>query len=294
MAPPVPAPARPRRHGQPRRLLPPLLLASLAARARCAGDRPEELEEAPPPISERQLRRLHELLDADHDGLVSLAEAIEFDHAFHGATMPQDPVALMERSDPSKDGRVTLEEHLSTLVEKPRRGGGTKEQKARLQQQRDLETAKFHAADADGDGELDESELHAAHFPATNDDVMAAVVEERVRQHDADGDGALTAHELWAPAGPAAKGRAPRLTEEQRDIFHKVDSDGDGVLSPEELTILESGTFQIRNMLKEILDYADQDGDKQASVDELESAWGRIVEAGLHHPLTDWARHHEL
>merc|ERR1719330_1857674 len=65
-----------------------------------------------------------------------------------------------------------------------------------LGQWRQLQAAKFKAADVNGDGFVDMAELPALVFPKAHDHVMHVVVQDAHRQKDANNDGTVTKQEF--------------------------------------------------------------------------------------------------
>merc|ERR1719215_1661669 len=99
---------------------------------------------------------------------------------------------LLARKDTSKDGFVSLEEHLNDTVYSIRWEDAEKEKKLRI----DDETALFKAADANKDGLLDKHELVAVVFPETHEGATNAVMDQTMRNADENGDGKITMEEF--------------------------------------------------------------------------------------------------
>lgn len=268
-----------------------LVLALLAAPLR--GD--EGAEEADDQdiegesLSAEQLRRLHQLFDANKDGKVSLPEVMDFAHSVGKSIAGKDIGAILEEIDTSKDGKLTLEEHLNDIHNQA--DGGDEEEMKELEQRKTVETAKFQAADVNGDGVLDESELPALFYPETHDGVLAVTVMETMRQKDANGDGVLTPHEFWEAT---AEGDEGELSEEEQADFAKLDTNGDGALNMEELKAWESGTFHTQEALRKLFEISDKDSDLHVTADELAEAREHIAASDAQYHLIEWAEHHEL
>merc|ERR1712228_829302 len=103
--------------------------------------------------------------------------------------------AILEEIDTSKDGKLTLEEHLNDIHKQA--DGGDEEEMKELEQRKKVEGAKFRAADLNGDEVLDLSELPALFYPETQEAVLSVTVAETMRQKDVNGDGKLTPKEFF-------------------------------------------------------------------------------------------------
>merc|ERR1711879_654836 len=198
--------------------------------------------------------------------------------------------AIMEEIDTSKDGKLTLEEHLNDISNQA--DGGDEEEMKELEQRKKVETAKFKAADTNGDSVLDQSEIPALFYPETPPAVLAVTVAETLRQKDSDKDGKLTAKEFWE--ADVADGDEGELSEEENADFAKLDTDGDGMLSMDELNSWESGKFHTEEAMKKLFEIADKDNDMHVTADELAEAREVIATSDAQYHLIEWAEHHEL
>lgn len=234
------------------------------------GDHPQHL-------GDHQLRRLHLLADADRDGRVSLAEVLAFVKDSRKVAADREVLGVIGDFDTSGDGLVTLEEHL---------GNVDAEGNPELERMRQLEEAKFRAADEDGDGKLHVSELRGFLWPETHAGVHEVIVKDVMRRRDMDNDGALSMNELWEPV----EGADSAAVEAD---FAKLDADHDGKINLEELKVWESDVFQDREAFRKLFLAADKDGDMHLSADELEGH-RELMEDHPRTVLLDMAMHHEL
>mmetsp|Transcript_67941 Transcript_67941/g.192513 ORF Transcript_67941/g.192513 Transcript_67941/m.192513 type:complete len:283 (-) Transcript_67941:64-912(-) len=241
-------------------------------------------------LSGDQLRRLHSKFDANGDSKVSLHEVLQFSQGIGKAIAGKDIGAILEEIDTSKDGRLSLEEHLSDIHNQA--DGGDEEEMKELEQRKRVEAAKFQAADVNGDQVLDAKELPALFYPETHDGVLAVTVQETMRQKDANSDGVLTQMEFWE-ADPA-DGEEAELSEEEQADFAKLDLDGNGVLNFDELKSWESGRFHTEEAVKKLFEIADKDHDMHVTADELAEAKEQIAASDAQYHLIEWAEHHEL
>jgi len=240
-------------------------------------------------LSAEQLRRLHQLFDENGDGKVSMNEVMDFAHKIGKTIASKDIGSILEEIDTSKDGHLSLEEHITDIQNQA--DGGDEEEMKELQRRYEVETAKFKAADANGDGLLDKSELPSLFYPETHDAVLGVTVGETLSQKDANSDGVLTPHEFWEAS---SEGEEAELSEEEQADFAKLDTNHDGVLNHEELMAWESGKFHTHEALMKLFEIADKDSDMHVTADELAEAKEHIAESDVQYHLIEWAEHHEL
>jgi len=241
-------------------------------------------------LSDQQLRRLHQEMDSDGNGRISLQETLKYATDVGRKIAGKDVGAILDEIDTSKDGKLSLEEHMSDI--RNQADGGDEEEMKELEQRIAVEKAKFHAADSNGNNELDVQELTSLFYPETHDGVLAVTVAETLRQKDKNGDGKLTEHEFWE-AEPA-DGDDGQLTEEEHVDFAKLDHDGDKHLSLDEMRGWESGKFHTEQAMKKLFEVADTNSDMHLSVEELVAAREQIAVSDAQYHLIEWAEHHEL
>jgi len=241
-------------------------------------------------LTAEQLVGLHGKFDQDGNGKVSLHEVMKFAEVVGKAIASKDITAIMEEIDTSKDGKLTLEEHLNDLHNQA--DGGDEEEMKELEMRKKVESAKFTAADVNGDQVLDHKEVPALFYPETHEGVLLVSVAETMRQKDTNGDGKLTPMEFWE--ADASEGDDGELSEEEKEDFQKLDLNGDGTLNMDELSAWESGKFHTEQAMKKLFDIADQDNDMHLTVDELAKAREQISISDAQYHLIEWAEHHEL
>merc|ERR1719183_2527984 len=135
----------------------------------------------------------------------------------------KDIGAILEEIDTSKDGALSLEEHLADIQNQA--DGGDEEEMKELKERLAVEKEKFTAADANGDAHLNSEELTSLFYPETHPGVLGVTIAETMKQKDKDGDGKLTPHEFWE--ADVAESEDGQLTEEENADFRKLDTDGD-------------------------------------------------------------------
>jgi len=248
----------------------------------------EDIEEDA--LSADQLRRMHTKFDLNGDGKVSLSEVMSFSESVGKAIAGKDIGAILEEIDTSKDGRLSLEEHLNDIHNQA--DGGDEEEMKELANRKQVETAKFHAADSNGDNVLDHGEVASLFYPEIHEGVLSVTVQETMRQKDLNKDGKLTPREFWET--DEADGDVMDLSEEEKADFAKLDTNGDGTLDVNELKGWESGRFHTEDAMKKLFELADKDSDMHLTADELASAREQIAASDAQYHLIEWAEHHEL
>eukprot|EP00443_Scrippsiella_acuminata_P010805 CAMPEP_0115288270 /NCGR_PEP_ID=MMETSP0270-20121206/62887_1 /TAXON_ID=71861 /ORGANISM="Scrippsiella trochoidea, Strain CCMP3099" /LENGTH=276 /DNA_ID=CAMNT_0002705373 /DNA_START=70 /DNA_END=900 /DNA_ORIENTATION=- len=241
-------------------------------------------------LTAEQLVGLHKKFDQDGNGKVSLQEVMKFAEVMGKAIASKDITAILEEIDTSKDGKLTLEEHLNDIHNQA--DGGDEEEMKELEERKKVEAAKFAAADVNGDKVLDIEEIPALFYPETHEGVLSVSVAETMRQKDTNGDGKLTAKEFWE--ADAETGDEGELSEEENADFQKLDLNGDGVLNMDELSAWESGRFHTEQAMKKLFEIADQDNDMHVTADELAKAREQISISDAQYHLIEWSEHHEL
>merc|ERR1711957_803941 len=134
----------------------------------------------------------------------------------------------------------------------------------------ELETAKFRAADQDGNSLLDLEELPSLFYPETHDGVLTMTAEATLKSKDTDGDGQLTPKEFWE--GDAVDGEDLAISDEEQADFAKLDVDNSGQLNLQELKAWESGGFHTEEAMKKLFELTDKDNDMMISAEELDTA----------------------
>jgi Ca2+-binding EF-hand superfamily protein len=241
-------------------------------------------------LSAEQLRSLHAKLDSNGDGKVSLQEVLQYAQAMGKAIANKDIGSIMEELDTSKDGRLTLEEHLADVYNQA--DGGDEEEMKELEQRKQVETAKFAAADTNGDEFLDKDELAGLFYPETHEAVLSVTVAETMRQKDANNDGKLSPKEFWEAED--FEGDDGELSDEEHMDFRKLDINGDGAIDLVEMRAWDSGKFHTEEAMKKLFEIADKDHDMHVTADELADAREQIASSDAQYHLIEWAEHHEL
>jgi len=268
-----------------------LLISNILIAARCQEE-PEydDADMDEDSLTVDQLRRMHAKFDANADGKVSIDEVMAFSHNVGKDIARKDIGSILEEIDTNKDGTLSLEEHLNDIHNQA--DGGDDEEMKDLADRKGVEERKFRAADTNGDGHLDKSELPALFYPETHEGVLSVTVEETMRQKDRTGDGKLTPKEFWE--SDLLEGDDGDLSEEEKADFSRLDANGDGLIDKDELRAWESGRFHTEDAMQKLFGVADKDGDLHITADEFAEAKDIIAASDAQYHLIEWAEHHEL
>lgn len=225
-------------------------------------------------VTKEHMETLHGHLDGNKDGKVSVDEVMDFHSTAKKVMAQQEIEEVFHEIESTKDGALSLEEHMSETEEVHE--GVDKEEKDKIVAH---EKEKFAAADVNGDGQLDKTELVSLMHPDTHPEVLDLHVKEEMRKKDENGDGTISKQE-W---GEEEEAPAP---------FEEVDTNKDGSLDAEELKHFESGDFHTKDAMTKLLADADEDGDGHFSKEEL----GKVAEKLEDHPaqshVMEWVFHY--
>jgi len=240
-------------------------------------------------LTSETMRSLHSKIDADKDGKISMAEIIDFSQMMRRTIAKKDIQTVIDEMDGDKDGKLSLPELLKDMEQWGEEG---EEDKALAAKRKELETAKFRAADQDGNSLLDLEELPSLFYPETHDGVLTMTAEATLKSKDTDGNGQLTPKEFWE--GDSVDGEDLAISEEEQADFAKLDVDSSGTLNLQELKAWESGGFHTEEALKKLFELADTDSDMMVTADELDTARELIAGSDAQYHLMEWAEHAEL
>merc|ERR1711972_568892 len=166
-----------------------------------------------------QIRALYAKIDADSDGRITMPEIIVFSQIMRKTIAKKDIQSVLDEMDSDKDGKLSLEELLKDMDQW---GGESESDKAKSIERKDLESAKFKAADQDGNGFLDAEELPSLFYP-THEAVLELTAAATMKAKDKDGNGELSPKEFWE--GDAVDGEDVAVSEEEQADFNKLDTD---------------------------------------------------------------------
>eukprot|EP00747_Dinoflagellata_sp_TGD_P196984 gnl/TRDRNA2_/TRDRNA2_67796_c0_seq1.p1 gnl/TRDRNA2_/TRDRNA2_67796_c0~~gnl/TRDRNA2_/TRDRNA2_67796_c0_seq1.p1 ORF type:complete len:254 (-),score=75.92 gnl/TRDRNA2_/TRDRNA2_67796_c0_seq1:65-826(-) len=227
-------------------------------------------------VTSGQMTAMHKHFDSDGNGQASMREILQFGKETQRGMNLKNGPGIREIMDKDTDGKISLDEILNdTVWEK-----FDKDSPA-LKAQQDSERKKFNAADANGDGFLDDNEAPHFFYPSMHDEILATVVERLIDIKDKDADRELSFKEI--------KDSGMELAE-----FDLLDKDGSGRLNAKELETWESGDLRLERQLQKLFDSADEDKDSHLTAAELEKLAEQRVYTDAHPLLVKWVEHHKL
>jgi len=239
-------------------------------------------------LTQKHMRDLHPKFDANKDGKVSMSEIMDFAHETQKKVKAKEIHAIFGEIDSTKDGHLSLEEHLSEYEA---------EMEEKDPKQRELlmahEKEKFKAADTDGDDKLDKDELVAFINPELHPEVFAIHVKHTFKLQDTDGDGLISKAE-W---DVSVRREHEHHMDENLDHdgeFKELDANKDGSIDFKEMEHWESGRFHLENSMKKLFTHGDKDGDDHLTEHELAQLTDAIDDHhDAHAHLMEWIHHHE-
>jgi Ca2+-binding EF-hand superfamily protein len=252
-------------------------------------------------ISSDQIRNMHKKIDANNDGKVSMAEILDFSKSSRKAIVGKEALVVFDQMDSNKDGKISLEELIENsfgapvpdadgVPITPKPSADQDADDARIKKEKELESAKFKAADANSDGFLDKAELPAAFYPEVNDGVLVVVAAASLKGKDKDGDGELTPEEFWEHE----EGENEDVVAEQAADFAKLDTDHNGKLNLAEFKQWESGAYHTHDAMTQLFEVADEDTDHHVTASEMDNARPVLANTPATSHLVEWAEHYEL
>jgi len=259
------------------------------------------VEDNPSEFSEF-LAKIHQKVDADGDGSLSLKELMDYSAVMRTQSSRRGVQDMMKTLDLDQNGKVSWEElnHKS-------------EEQEHESYDPDLEVRKFEAADRNTDGQLNLLELSVFFSPDVDDKVLTALVTHQIERRDMDGDEMLNPVEFEPPARDkeAEEDDEMEVLEKALESYKKAfehdpssvkgdgdfalaDKDGNGLLDLYELKAYESGHLRTELAMKTLFKLADKNRDDLITAEELAAVSERIAGSELHDHLLVWAEHAEL
>lgn len=185
-------------------------------------------------LTERQVSKILELMDRNNDGIVDGAEASAMRLRMNSVAANKDATELLGQLDANEDGKVSDEELLGGIE-----AANPDEPADEIAVHIEIQMAKFIAADENGDGSLNITELAGFARPETTEEVLRAVTLHRMKEKDKDHDGELSLEEFWAGEDDT-RGVG---VQDYKD-FIELDKNNNTKLSLDEVLMWESGFFQ--------------------------------------------------
>jgi len=235
-------------------------------------------------VTDEQLRKLFARMDADANGKLSVDEILHLHHETQKSAAARQTPGIVQEVDANKDGQLSLKEIIANMY------GGSDDENLAEQKARDKEM--FEAADGDDNGLLNAKEAVLYFRPDVYDNVAQVVAQQTMDDQDENADGSLDSKEFWSKmeGGPQP---------DDLEKFKKLDKNGNGKIDMKELLPWESGRIHIMHDFDDFMQFADSDGDKHLSVEELLTideihTSGADEENNAKFHLVEMIRHHEL
>jgi len=244
------------------------------------------------PLSAEEMHGIHKKMDANGDGKVSMAEVLAFSDSARRQILEREVETVLEEMDIDKDRKLSVQELVKDLDSWG--GEDVKEDEHEAATMKEVETAKFGAADTNKDGLLDIHELPAMFYPDMHDGVLDLTTGQTLRQKDGDGDGLLSLQEFWRGGVPAdapldQEGDELLITDDEKEEFQKLDADHSGKLDLQELKAFQSSRLHTEEAMRSLFELADKDKDMHLTAEELGAAREQIAGSEAYYPLVEWA-----
>lgn len=303
-----------------------VVLSTIAYHIKCEdGQQSRDAEEdgaSSHEFTDVELQQAHVEFDENGDRTVSNGELIRFMEKHHKekSLAEIDARGEIQRMDTSKDGFVSLDEYLKDAVPPVNYGGNLTNARHEqfmapsgavyplgensLERARAIDEAlkadeieKFKAADMNGDGLLNQSELHALVVPVANEGVIAVVVRHTMRNADTDKNGLLSYDEFQASGLSETGNEEDRhVTENEmraNQVFTRLDKNGDGSLDMDEIRNWESGAIEREDIANSFVNTLDRDGNKHIDSSEFVQGKRSIGDSEIQSYLIAWAKHRQ-
>lgn len=233
-------------------------------------------------IDPKELSAVFAELDSNNDGNLTLHDLDAFSRLVRTRIFKKDirvMTDMMDRTDTDKDGKINSDELWAVMVQQ---ADGEQKNLLKGESARSaMETAKFKAADMNGNNLLELSELPGLFYAEADDKELEASAKEGIAHKDKNGDGKLSSEEFWEydeKNPPSAEAK-----KEDEEDFKRMDSNGDNFMDLTELKGWERALYHTSNSLKQLFGIADSDSDGHVNLEELQNARRKIAEY-LHQP----------
>jgi len=241
---------------------------------------------------------LHDKMDANKDGHVSIEEVASFNKHIDSEMADGDVASIMKDFDKNGDGKLTIDEYITDegldgIHELNEEMDPVEGNEDTMAEHMDMQKKMFQAADDDNDGVLTLKEFKGLIHPETNLKVLRETVVMVMKDKDTDKDGYLSLKEFFMhPSDPEAGDVEPH-PEEQKN-FDWLDKDKDGQLDIEETMRWESGEINLYRSWEDLFGHTDKDKDGHITKKEFVDAHPEIVQGEAHQMMKFWNEHLEL
>jgi Ca2+-binding EF-hand superfamily protein len=227
-------------------------------------------DEPPREVTREHMEKLYNHIDGDEDGKVNIQEILKFNQIAMKHMAAKEIEAVFHEMESTKDGHLSLEEHMSETFDIHRDVDASESAKIFSH-----EEAKFKAADLNSDGKLDKTEFVNLVHPHTHPEVHDIHATERMRKTDVNGDGKISSEE-W---------EEEHISE---GSFDQADENKDGIVDKDELKHYESGHLDTKIAMTKLLEDADEDGDKHFTKAEFAKFADKLEAHPAENHIMEW------
>lgn len=260
-------------------------------------------------FSPEQLAKLHDKMDKNGDGKVSIQEVAEFNDHIDKEMANKDTPQIFGEFDKDGDGKVSMDEYVSEeppVVDIEAMEGSEDDveaENAREAEHIEMQRKMFKAADHDGDDLLNVDEFRGLIHPETNHKVLIETVKMVMKEKDVDKSGKLSMAEFFerhddqpedAEGDDDMKEALDEMQKQEKKNFEWLDKDKDGHLDLHEVLRWESGESNLHQSWDAVFAFTDKDKDGHITKKEFVDAHPSIIDSEAHNTMQFWNEHLEL
>lgn len=250
-------------------------------------------ESAPPrhfvewePLNKSALRLLHNRMDGNKDGTCTRTEMLMYQQKVLSKSTQESISEMVKAMDENHDGKISYAEYMGP-------GEFVNER----------EKMVFKAADKDGSGDLNATEMQAVIEPGRDMDVLTANARASFNDMNTNNDTVITLLEFVGLEAGMEPGEDKnellnQVDDSSKKQFTALDKNHDGNLSLEELRAWESGEVMNQAVIDDVFVLADKDRDGGITADELERAADAMntdeSQTGVWSTMRDFLQHEDL
>eukprot|EP00746_Dinoflagellata_sp_MGD_P079022 gnl/MRDRNA2_/MRDRNA2_31568_c0_seq1.p1 gnl/MRDRNA2_/MRDRNA2_31568_c0~~gnl/MRDRNA2_/MRDRNA2_31568_c0_seq1.p1 ORF type:complete len:532 (+),score=146.39 gnl/MRDRNA2_/MRDRNA2_31568_c0_seq1:194-1789(+) len=233
-----------------------------------------------PILTDEELGVLFRSIDEDESGGMSVSELLKFESHLQQEVAEKEVEQNLRDLDSEGNGALSLLDII----------GHYDPDDSNLSWKH-FEEVKFNAADENGDGVLNKTELPSFFFVETNRKVMDAIATYTLNEADVNQDGRLDLEEIRT--NPRLREMHNRHSANDAEVINQSDIDRhdknhDGVLDLNELKAWQTEKMHRKQGVQNIVDIADANHDGRVTLEELGAAQEELNEKGHLQVLLDW------